>query len=368
MKQFLVFVKKEFYHILRDRRTLLIVIGMPIVQIILFGFAVNMETKNLKTVFVTNKQDVAVNQIVEKFKANPYFKCKGYENSISDVETLFKRGKIDVAIVFENDFGEKLNSNKIANVQVISNTIDPNRGSIASNYALAIIYQYQKEINNIKNIPFQISTESQLVYNPGLKSAFNFVPGLIGLVMMIICAIMTSVSIVKEKEFGTMEVLLASPVKPITIVIAKTIPYIVVSFVNLITILLLSFFVLKVPIIGNLLLLLAGSTLFIFVALSLGLFISSVVDKQFSAIIIAGIGLMMPTLIFSGMLFPIASMPQVLQVLSNIIPAKWLILFVKKVMIEGQGFAMVAKETVIMASMALVLIVFSIVKFKKRLE
>lgn len=361
MKQFLSFVHKEFYHILRDRRTMLILLGMPVVQILLFGFAINMEVQHIRTVVFDPAQDAATRDITERLAANPYFHMQGYVYSPDEINKLLQRGETDVAIVYEQNFNENLVHSKKAQLQIIADASNPNTGTIVANYVTAIVSEYRP------HIPYRIEVENKLLYNPEMKSAYTFVPGIMGLVLMIICAIMTSISIVREKERGTMEVLLASPLKPGTVLISKTVPYLALSFINLITILLLSYFVLDVPIQGNLALLIAVSVLFIFLALSLGLLISTLVQTQVTAVLISGIGLMMPTLILSGMIFPIDNMPEPLQWASSVVPARWYIAAVKKVMIEGLGFTHVAKEVGILAGMVVFLIGASIAKIKNRL-
>ena len=361
MKQFLSFVRKEFYHILRDGRTMLILLGMPVVQILLFGFAINMEVQHIRTAIFDPAQDAATRDITGRLAANPYFHVVGHVYSPDEINTLLKQGKIDVAIVYEQNFNENLVHSKKAQLQIIADASNPNMGTIVADYVTAIVGGYHPRI------PYRIEVENKLLYNPEMKSAYTFVPGIMGLVLMIICAIMTSISIVREKERGTMEVLLASPLKPGTVLISKTVPYLALSFINLVTILLLSYFVLGVPIRGNLALLVAVSVLFIFLALSLGLLISTLVQTQVTAVLVSGIGLMMPTLILSGMIFPIGNMPEPLQWASSVVPARWYIAAVKKVMIEGLGFTHVAKETGILAGMVALLIGASVAKIKNRL-
>ena len=361
MKQFLAFVHKEFYHILRDGRTMLILLGMPVVQILLFGFAINMEVQHIRTVIFDPAQDAATRDITERLTANPYFHMQGYVYSSDEINKLLQRGETDVAIVYEQNFNENLVHSKKAQLQIIADASNPNTGTIVAGYVTAIVGEYHP------HIPYRIEVENKLLYNPEMKSAYTFVPGIMGLVLMIICAIMTSISIVREKERGTMEVLLTSPLKPGTVLISKTVPYLALSFINLITILLLSYFVLGVPIQGNLALLVAVSVLFIFLSLSLGLLISTLVQTQVTAVLISGIGLMMPTLILSGMIFPIGNMPEPLQWVSSAVPARWYIAAVKKVMIEGLGFTHVVKEVGILTAMVVFLIGASIAKIKNRL-
>lgn len=368
MKKFNAFVKKEFLHIMRDKRTLLIVLGMPIIQVLMFGFAINMDVNNIKTVFYTPNESTSTQQIEELFVHNRYFNVKGHINSIYEVEELMKKGKIEMAIVFSPQFDKNLNKKVKSQVQIIVNTCDPNRGTIASNYATAILQKYQSEITVDNFVPYHINVESNFVYNPQMKSVYTFVPGIIGLVITIICAIMTSASIVREKELGSMDVLLSSPINSAVLISAKVAPYIVISIVNVITILLLSVFVLRVPIRGSLLLLLLGSLLFIIMVLTLGILVSSIAKKQSDAVIISGIGLMLPTLVLSGMIFPIDNMPVVLQWFSATVPARWFIAFIKKVMIEGLGFRYVIGELSVMLLMAVAFITASIISIKDHLK
>lgn len=368
MKQFSAFVKKEFYHILRDGRTMLILLGMPVVQILLFGFAINMDVQNIRTAVYDPSQDTASREIVQRLSANPYFSVAYETASITEIEDLLRRGDVGMAVVFPLNFQSDLVHTGKAQVQVITDASDPNIGTISANYATAVIAQYQQELLGRRQIPYRINVDGALLYNPEMRSAYTFVPGIMGLVLLIICAIMTSISIVREKERGTMEVLLASPLKSTTVLIAKTMPYLALSFINVATILLLSVFVLRVPITGSLPLLLGVLGLYIFLSLSIGLLISTLVRTQVSAVLIAGIGLMMPVLILSGMIFPINAMPQLLQWLSAVVPARWFIAAVKKIMIEGLGFVSVAKEIGVLAGMSTAVFSMSILNIKKRLQ
>jgi ABC-2 type transport system permease protein len=218
------------------------------------------------------------------------------------------------------------------------------------------------------NIPYQISPEPRMLYNPELKSAYTFVPGVMGLILMLVSAMMTSVSIVREKEMGTMEVLLVSPMRPLLIVVAKAVPYFTIAMVNVGTILLLSVFLLDLPVQGSVLLLLGESMLFILSCLALGLLISTAAKSQQVAMFISMLGLMLPTMLLSGFVFPIENMPIPLQVVSNAVPAKWFILMVKAVMLKGLGFGAVWKENLILAGMTVFFIAISVKRFKIRLE
>jgi len=364
MKQFIAFVKKEFYHIFRDRRTMLILLGMPVVEIILFGFAISTEVKNVRLAVLDPSNDVVTRKIIDRLDASEYFTVTARFHS---PQAAFRKNKIDMAIVFGERFADGLYKGD-ARVQLIADATDPNMSTSQTNYAASIVSSVGQKMLPSNVSVSRLIPDIKLLYNPQMKSAYNFVPGVMGLILMLICAMMTSISIVREKETGTMEVLLVSPVKPLFIVLAKAIPYFVLSFVNLTTILLLSVFVLDVPVVGSLFWLVMVSLLFIFVSLALGLLISSVTSTQVAAMLASGMILMMPTMVLSGMIFPVESMPIVLQVISDIIPARWYIQAVRKLMIEGVPVVLVLKEIGILLLMAIVLITISIKKFKYRLE
>jgi len=360
MKQFWAFIKIEFFHIFRDRRTMLILLGMPVLQIILFGFAITTELSRVAV--LDPSKDAVTTRITERIDENRYFSVVKELSSASDIETVFRHDEADIVVAFTPDFDANLSTGE-AGIQLVVDATDPNTGNMMAGYVQGIVGQALQ--SGTQSSPI---VQTHLLFNPQMKSAYNFVPGVMGLILMLICAMMTSISIVREKETGTMEVLLVSPIRPIFIILAKAVPYLVLSCVNLITILLLSVYVLHVPVEGSLWTLSFLSLLLIAVALSLGLLISCVVQNQVAAMIVSGMGLMMPVMLLSGMIFPIESMPAVLQWISNIIPARWYIQAVKKVMIEGLGMAAVWHEALILSGMAALLIGLSLKKFKERLE
>jgi len=368
MNQFLSFIKKEFYHIFRDKRTVMVMLGMPIIQIILFGFAITTEVKNVKVAVYDPSRDAATQRIIEKIDAGDFFIIDRYLQSPGDADRVFKEGGISVIILFSDHFGERLLHTGDASIQLLLDASEPNQASSAGVYITNIIADYQQELMREAQIPFQLKPEIRMLYNPSLKSAYNFVPGVMGMILMLICAMMTSIAIVREKETGTMEVLLASPVKPIYVVLSKMAPYFVISWINLISILLLSVFVLDVPVSGNLFWLNALSLLFIVVALSLGLFISTVVKTQVAAMLASGMGMIMPVMLLSGFVFPVESMPQILQWLSAVVPARWYIEAVRRIMIEGVPVVEVWREFTVLTAMAIVIIAVSLRNFKSRLE
>ena len=367
MKQFYHFIIKEFYHIFRDRKTMFILLGMPMVQIIIFGFALTNEVKNTSIVIINQSQGVAANKLVEKIESSQYFELYKQSTDALEIDKLFKKGVVKVALVIPNDFDPStVNQNK-GQLQIIADATDPNVATALTNYLSAIAMDYQKDMNPIQKMPFNIDVETRMMYNPQLKGAYNFVPGVMAMVLLLVCTMMTALTVVREKELGNMEVLLASPINPLKIIIAKAVPYLLLSIINITTILLLSYFVLDVPINGSLALLYAESILFILVSLGLGLLISAGTDSQQSAMFISLVAMFLPTVMFSGFIFPIENMPLPLRVISNFIPAKWFFIIVKSVMIKGVGIKLVWKETLILSGMMLFFFGMAIKKFKIRL-
>ena len=340
----------------------MILLGMPVLQIILFGFAITTELNHSRVAVLDPSKDAVTTRITERIDENRFFSVVKELSSASDIETVFRHDEADIVVAFTPDFDANLSTGE-AGIQLVVDATDPNTGNMMAGYVQGIVGQALQ--SGTQSSPI---VQTHLLFNPQMKSAYNFVPGVMGLILMLICAMMTSISIVREKETGTMEVLLVSPIRPIFIILAKAVPYLVLSCVNLATILLLSVYVLHVPVEGSLWTLSFLSLLLIAVALSLGLLISCVVQNQVAAMIVSGMGLMMPVMLLSGMIFPIESMPAVLQWISNIIPARWYIQAVKKVMIEGLGMAAVWHEALILSGMAALLIGLSLKKFKERLE
>jgi len=368
MKQLLSFIRKEFYHILRDKTTMMILLLMPIIQIILFGFALTTEVKDTQVAVLVPTNDEASSRIIDKLNASAYFDVVARIHTTDEIQPVFRDAKAKLVVVFEDHFGEKLRHNGTAHIQLLADATDPNAATSFTFYASNIINSYQQELMGENKNPYQITPEVKMLFNPQMKSSFNFVPGVLGMIMLLICAMMTSIAIVREKEMGTMEILLVSPMKPIYIILSKITPYFVLSCVNFATIMVLSVFVLGVPIAGSFMSLVAVSLLYIFVSLSFGLLVSTITHSQQAAMLVSGMGLMIPVMLLSGMMFPIENMPLPLQWLSNIVPAKWYIRAVKAIMIEGLGITSVLKEVGVLCLMGIILVTISLKKFKVRLE
>ena len=352
MKQFFSFIIKETKHIVRDKRTMLMLFGMPIVMMLLFGFAVTNDVKNIRVVIVTSNSDYATQQVVNRLAASEYFKITKIVATPTEAELTIRAQKADMAVVFAQDFASRKSG-----YQLIIDGTDPNMAQQWTTYANAVITNSGTGIVNTK-----------MLYNPQMKSSYNFVPAIMGTLLMLVCAMMTSISIVREKEKGTMEVLLVSPIRPIMIVVAKVIPYLVLAFAILIVILLMSTFVLDVPIQGSLFLIFFVSTIYILLALSLGLLVSTIAKTQLMALLISAMVLMTPIIMLSGMMFPIESMPKILQYVSAVVPTRYYISTMRKLMIMGVGIEQIYYEVIVLTGMFATLLTLSLAKFNKRLE
>lgn len=347
MKQFKSFIIKEARHILRDKRTMLILFGMPVVMMLLFGFAISTDVRNVRTAVVLSHVDHQTHKMVERLGANEYFDILYKVDNSAAAEQLIRHQKADVAIVFDRNNA----------IQVITDGADPNMAQMYANYATMILQSSDTSVMTQK-----------LLFNPQMRSCYNFVPGIMGMLLMLICAMMTSISIVKEKERGTMEVLLVSPIRPLMIIIAKAVPYLVLAFVILCTILFISKYLLLVPISGSLFWIFLVSCIYIIVALSLGLLISTVAKTQLVALLASAMMLLLPCILLSGMMFPVESMPTILQYVSAIMPPRYYISAMRKLMIMGVGIDKVMHEVLVLSLMATVLLSAALLKFRNRLE
>ncbi len=359
MKTFLYFVLKEARHILRDRRTVLILFGMPLVMMLLFGFAISNDIQNVRVVLVGSSTDVETQKNVERLDASEYFTVTHIVGTPDEAEKLVRSRRADMAIVFTPNFANHA-YDRTAGVQIIADAAEPNTAMQQASYAQQVL-QTGTEGD-------AVPVNSKLLYNPQMKSAYNFVPGIMGMLLMLICAMMTAVSIVREKERGTMEVLLVSPARPLMVIIAKAVPYLLLSILILICILLISAFVLDVPVEGSLFWVGVMSIIYIILSLSLGLLISIVADTQLVAILASAMILLMPSVLLSGMLYPVENMPDILRYVSFIIPARWYTAAMRKLMIMGVGIEMAWQELIMLSLITLLLLTFALRKFNERLE
>lgn len=360
---FLQLIQKESLHILRDKRTMLVVLLMPAVMLLLFGFAISTEVNNIKVAVVAPNRTDGVKDAVTRVDNNPYFSFCGFINT-DDIDTKLRRGEVSAVVAFAPDYDRR--TMQAATGIPVAPTVQIIVDASNTNTASATAVYLQNALAGATSP--QAIFETHLLYNPQMKSAYNFVPGIMGVIFILVCAMMTSVSIVREKEMGTMEVLLVSPVKPIKIIIAKMLPYFFISCFTLFTILILSHYVVDVPMSGGIGGIIFVSLLYLTLALALGLLISTMAKSQIAAFLISAMVMMMPMIMLSGMLFPIENMPAVLQWLSCVVPARWYISAVRKMMIEGLPFAAVLHEFAVLCTMTVVLIGVSLKKFNDKLE
>lgn len=368
MKRFKGFIRKEFYHIFRDRRSLIILFGMPIVQIMLFGFAITNEIRNVDIAILDHAKDEVSAKIINKLLSSDYFRLYDYIENESQIEPIFRNGKVHAVIVFEPHIGKNLIQKGEGHVQIIADATEPNIANTINNYTSSIILDEQRYINRNNPVPYRITPQLRMYYNPELKGVFMFIPGTMTIILMLVSAMMTSISIAKEKETGTMEVLLVSPMNPLQVIAGKVFPYIFLSMINASIIILLGVFVFGMPMMGNVFALALVTFLFIITALCLGIFISTIANSQQTALMVSLMGLMLPTILLSGFIFPIASMPLPLQIISNIIPARWFIIIVKGLMLKGVSLSYLWKETGILLLIITVLTGLSYRNYKIRLE
>ena len=359
MKEFWSFIIKETQHIMRDRRTMMILFGMPIILMLIFGFAISTDVRNVRTVVIMSQIDHQTQRMINALDESEYFNVLYKVHTPAEAEQLIRNQKADMGIVFSTDF-----ASKHGGVQLITDGTDPNMAQQYNNYASQIM---GTQLMNVMQKKASSAIALKMLYNPQMKSSYNFVPGIMGILLMLICAMMTSISIVREKERGTMEVLLVSPVRPFLIILAKAVPYLVLAFVVLLAILLMSRFVLFVPIAGSLWLILLVSTIYIFMALSLGLLISTIAKTQMAALLMSAVMLLMPCTMLSGMMFPIESMPHVLQWVAALIPPRYYISAMRKLLIMGVSFRYVLPEVITLLGMTALFLTVALLKFNKRL-
>ncbi len=356
MTQFVSFILKEARHILRDRRTMLTLFGMPVTMMIIFGFAISTDVRNVRTVVVLSSLDSETRRATDRLAQSEYFHVVDKADTPAEAERLIRNQQADVAVVFSPAFASRHGS-----IQVLTDGSDPNMAQLYANYL-------EQTLLNDSGGERPFTLNLSLLYNPQMRSSYNFVPGIMGMLLMLICALMTSVSIVREKERGTMEVLLVSPVRPLVIIAAKVIPYLVLAFGILALILLISRFVLGVPVSGALGWILAVSGIYVVVALSLGVLISIVARTQLAALLASAMMLILPCILLSGMMFPIESMPEALQYVSAVMPPRYYVSAIRKLMVMGVGIDKVTHELAVLATMAVALMSLALWKFNDRLE
>ncbi|PKP20858.1 MAG: multidrug ABC transporter permease [Bacteroidetes bacterium HGW-Bacteroidetes-21] len=365
MKRFIGFVRKEFLHIFRDWRTMSVLFGMPVAQLMLFGYVITNEIKDAPMAIMDPSHDTYSMDITSRLTSSGYFLSERNISNHKEIEPVFREGKVKIAVVFPNNFIQQAQRERKATIQVITDASEPNTANILASYTESVVLKYAMSLQKSSGMGIRI--EPKMMYNPTLKGVYLFVPGLIAMLLMLISALMTSITITREKELGNMEILLVSPLKPAQIILGKVLPYFLLSFSSAVLILLTGYFIFGVPIVGSIVLLLAETMLFILMALSLGILISTVTSSQQVAMMISMVALMLPTILLSGFIFPVENMPEVMQWLCKAMPPKYFITIVRGIMLKGNGLDVLWDETLVLSGMTLFLMILSMKKFKKRL-
>lgn len=364
LRIFAAFVKKESFHILRDTRTLVILFGMPIALVLIFGYTVTNEFKDASIAVVDQSKDDLSRKLAAHLTSSGHFQLVEYPPNVEALEESFKAGDTKMGVIIPPRFQEQFYQDKMVKVQLITDATEPNYAATLTNYANRMIGSFQMEYSGAGMPPYMIDVETRMLYNPGLVGAYNFIPGVVALILMLICAMMTSLTIAKEKETGTMDLLLVSPLPPILIILGKVTPYAVLSFISALVVFAMGYFIFDVPILGSLPMLLGLCLLYLLVALALGVFISTKAKTQQLAMMMSMFALMLPTMLLSGFIFPADSMPLPLQQVSKIIPATYFIVIEKAIMLKGAGWEAVFQPALILLVMLTVLLVLAWRSFK----
>lgn len=367
MKALLGLLRKESYHILRDRRTLTVLLLLPVVQVVIFGYAIRTDVRNVRLAIVDAAPDPSTLELRSRFNAGDVFEQVAVLRNTKELDQLFQRSRAQVAVVFERGFGERLGRGFPAGIQIITDATEPNTGTTVQNYVRGVIQSYEQELR-VRGAGVRIVPRVRMRFNPTAESKNLFVPGLMAFVLTVISALMTAITLTREKETGTMEALLVSPLRPWQIIVGKVAPYLLIGFVSVVGVIIEGRLIFQVPLRGSLTLLLFEGLIFILVSLSLGILISARTSTQRVAMLGALLGTLLPTMLLSGFIFPIESMPWLLRAVSHIVPAKWFVLIARSIMLKGVGLAYLWPETLVLSAMAVILLTLSIRSFHARLE
>lgn len=368
MKSFFAFIAKEIRQVSRDKRSVVFLLVLPITLLVLFGFAITNDIREAKFAVLDFSKDSLTFAITKRLDASEYFRFRNSAVSLSEAEKLLRRGEVKLVVVYEPNIESNAVRNLPAKINIVCDASDPNESANLSNYAAAIISAECAERLGAKARTPQIVANVNMLFNPQLKSAYDFIPGVMGLILFLICTLMTSVGIVREKEMGNMEILLVSPIRPIYIIISKAVPYFILSIFIIALSIFLANTLLSVPIRGSLAAVFGISALYTLLALVIGIMISTLTDTQQTAMFISTSVFMLPTVLLSGMVFPLENMPKLLQYISQIVPARWYISALRDIMLKGVPIGFVLKNIAVMSAMILVFSAISLSRFKTRLE
>ena len=372
-------LRKEFFHIRRDRRTAAVLVALPVVQVLLFGYAIRTDVDDVRLAVVDPAPDSATIALRNRFTASNVFRTIAVVPRIRDLDPLFESGKAQQAIVFSPGFAENLGNGVPAQLLILTDGTEPNTASLLQSYAQSVVSQWASEAGRAGGAAGRAGTfgparainivpRVRMRFNPTRESSNLFVPGLMAFVLTIISSLMTAISLTREKETGTMEALLVSPLRPWEIIVGKVTPYLAIGFISVVAVLVEALLVFHVPLRGSVALLLFEGALYILVSLSLGILISARTSSQRIAMMFALLGTMLPNILLSGFIFPLESMPAPLRAISYIVPGRWFVAIARGIMLKGIGLEYVWRETLFLAAMATVLLAASIRSFNERLE
>lgn len=358
---------KELRHLVRDRQTFIILLLLPLAQLLLFGFAVRTDIDEVRVAIVSPSPQIATATLRHRFAYSGRFVLLPPVSRRAEVEALFRGGNADVAVYLEPQFDERLRGPLPARVLVVTDASDPNTSTTMQNYALAVLRDWQRELGTGRG-SVRIDTRVRMRFNPTLESVNLFVPGLIALILTLVTSLMSALSLAREKERGTMELLLVSPLRPWQIIVGKVVPYLGLALVNVVSVLLAARVVFQVPFSGSYALLLVASILFSMVSLALGVLIAALTTSQLAATLAALGGTMLPSTMLSGLIFPIDSMPVVLQWITAVVPARWFVEIIRGVMLKGVGAEVLWLPLMVLGIMLVVLLLAAIRRTPVRLR
>jgi len=363
-------VRKEFIQLFRDRRMFVPLFLAPVIQLILFGYAATIDIKHISLAVVDYDRTQESRALVSSFIESGYFDLVAEPDASQSVDHLLQTGKAQAALIFPSDFARHLKGGRSSPLQILIDGTDANSATIIQNYVSLILAKYTEAVVTemmMRRPGGMILLEPRVWYNPELKSSVWMVPGVVSLILLLTTLILTSMAITKERELGTLEQLIVSPIKPIELILGKMIPFVIVGFCDVILVLVAGKLVFNMPIRGNLAFLLACATVFLLTTLGLGLFVSTVSRTQ-GQVMMTAMFFMMPAMLLSGVFSPIEGMPQIVQYLTYVNPLRYFGRIVRGILLKGNGFSILWPELLVLFVMGIVTIVLSSLRFKKYLE
>ncbi len=367
LRRILAIANKEILHILRDPRTLAIVFAMPVMMVLLFGYALNMDVKHIPVAIIDQDNTPESRRIIKSFGVSEYYDIMSNLKNSGEISELFQKRKIKAAIVIPKGFANDLIRYPFTHIQILVDGSDPTFGNAIVNYSTLVTLSYSLDDPDVQKI-IPLEVREKFLYNEELEGATFIIPGLVAVILMMICALLTSITISREKETGTMDVLLVSPIRPMEIIIGKVIPYVVLAFLDGLFILIFAKIIFAVPLRGNLLLLAALSVLYVYCALGIGVFISSVAPTQQVAMMAALVSTILPSIILSGFIFPIFSMPALIRAVTYIVPAKYYMEIIRGILLKSSSFDVLKEQVVFLAMLGTFFLAVATARFKTRVK